>query len=269
MLDKHHKQRKSGPGSEFIGIIGYLIGLKELQDRGQALGGLRILLDKINTTFKETIKVNFKITTDLEFKGAVKRSFPLQDFLVLYNGEFGKSVGTHFGIGLGELGFTQEKKPGGCFYAAAKALSEAKNKGEFLIFHRFEMNLALNALFYFIHEMDERMTDRQRLVVESYRKNGNLVSVANELYLPKQAVADLIKAARYEVFNKAWLGLYELLRCKISTPAPLDHGRPGRKADYGKPSRKTGYHKPSLKTGHNTYGQEVWLRKRETRKKEE
>ena len=269
MFDKYHKQRKSAPGFEFIGIIGYLTGLRDVQDRGQALGGLRILLDKINTVFKDTIKVHFKITMDLEFKGAVKRSFSLQDFLALYGGEFGKNVGTHFGIGLGELGFTQEKKLGGCFHAAARALAEAKDKGEFLIFHRFEMNLALNALFHFIHEMDEKMTDRQRQVVEAYRKNGNLVSVANELYLPKQAVADLIKAANYEVFNKAWLGLYELLRCKIPMPVPLDHGRPGRKADYGKPSWKPGHHKPARKTGHDTYGREVWPRKRETRKKEE
>ena len=202
-------------GPRFIGIMGYLIGLQQIENRGRALGQLRILLNKINKTFADSIELKFIIVSDTEFKGAVSRNFPLQDFLTLYHQEFGRNVGTHFGIGLGKLGFKRERKPGGCFYSASKAMAKAVKNGEYLIFNRFEMDKALNALFYFIHEMDEKMTDRQRQIVEVYRRNGDIVSVASQLYLPKQAVVDSLKAVNYEVYEAAWRGLEQLLRFEI------------------------------------------------------
>ena len=203
------------PDSLFIGIIGYLIGLEEVRNQGESLRHLRILLNKINTTFADVIEIKFAITKETEFKGAVKRIFPFQNFLAFYYEEFGQNIGTHFGVGLGKLGFKREKKPGGCFFSATKAMIEAREKGEFLIFHQFEMNKAINSLFYFIHEMDERMTDRQRRIIEEYRKSGDIVSVAGRLYLSKQAVFDSIKSANYDVYSSAWSGLQELLQFDV------------------------------------------------------
>ncbi|MEW6381999.1 MAG: hypothetical protein AB1611_20680 [bacterium] len=203
-----------------IGIFADLIGLQDLPSRGQLLGRLRMLMDKINTTFRDTIKVDFMIITDTEFKAAVDRSFPMQDFLALYEEEFGKDVGTHIGIGLGALGSPQEKEPGGCFYAARGAMTQARKTGQYIVFQGFEVNEAINALFYFIHEMNEAMTERQRKIIDVYRKSGDIVSVASELYLPKQAVFDSIKAAKYDVYSAAWRGLQELLKLDIQLPAP-------------------------------------------------
>ena len=205
--------------SKSIGIFGDLVGLEDLPSRGHHLGRLRILLDKINSTFRDKIKVDFTIINDTEFKGAFDRSFPLQDFLVLYNEEFGKDIGTHMGIGLGVLGDPDEKEPGGCFFSSRKAMAKAKENGKFVVFHGFEMNEAINALFYFIHEMNEGMTDRQRKVVEVYRKSGDIVSVSSELYLPKQGVFDSIKAAKYDIYTDAWIGLEKLLRFDVKAPS--------------------------------------------------
>ena len=210
-----HNKRKIMPNPQFIGIMGYLIGLEKIHNPGKSLRQLRILLDKMNTSFADGIKIKFTIMKEMGFKGAVNRTFPLQNFLALYYEEFGKNIGTHFGIGLGKLGFEREKMPGGCFFSATKAMVEAKEKGEFLIFHQFEMNKALNALFYFIHEMNEHMTDRQQQVVEEYRKCGDIVSVADRLYLSKQAVHDSIKSSNYSVYSAAWSGLQELLAFNV------------------------------------------------------
>jgi len=201
-----------------IGIFADLIGLQNLPSRGYMLGRLRMLMDKINNTFRDTIRVEFMIITDTEFKAAVDRRFPLQDFLALYHEEFGKDVGTHLGVGLGVLGVPQEREPGGCFYEARGAMVQARVSGKFLVFQGFEMNEAINALFHFTHEMTEAMTERQRKIIEVYRKSGDIVSVASELYLPKQAVFDSIKAARYDIYSAAWRGLDELLRFDIQMP---------------------------------------------------
>lgn len=219
-------KRKIMPDSEFIGIMGYLIGLEKMRNPEKSLRHLRILLDKINTSFADGIKIKFSIMKETGFKGAVNRTFPLQSFLALYYEEFGKNIGTHFGIGLGKLGFEREKMPGECFFSATKAMVEAKEKGEFLIFHRFEMNKALNSLFYFIHEMNERMTERQQQVIEEYRKSGDIVSVADRLYLSKQAVHDSIKSSNYYVYSAAWTGLQELLEFNVRRRSTLINKNP-------------------------------------------
>jgi len=219
-------KRNIMPNSEFIGIMGYLIGLEEMRNPGKSLSQLRILLDKINTSFADGIKIRFTIMKETGFKGAVNRTFPLQSFLALYYEEFGKNIGTHFGVGLGNLGFEREKIPGGCFFSATKAMVEAKEKGEFLIFDQFEMNKALNSLFHFIHEMNEGMTERQQQVIEEYRKSGDIVTVASRLYLSKQAVHDSIKSSNYSVYNAAWTGLQELLEFNVRRGSTLINKNP-------------------------------------------
>lgn len=227
-------KRKIMPDSQFIGIMGYLIGLEKMRNPGKSLRHLRILLDKINTSFADVIKIKFSIMKEMGFKGAVNRTFPLQSFLALYYEEFGKNIGTHFGIGLGNLGFQREKMPGGCFFSSTKAMVEAKEKGEFLIFHQFEMNKALNSLFYFIHEMNERMTERQQQVIEEYRKCGDIVSVAGRLYLSKQAVHDSIKSSNYSVYSAAWTGLQELLEFNVRRGSTLVNKNPIKIKKSGK-----------------------------------
>lgn len=212
---------------ESIGIIGYLTGLEKFHSKGQHLGQLRMVLPKINSALASTIKLKFLIVSDTEFTGVVKRIFPLQDFLAMYHEEFGRQVGTHFGVGLGRLGSKQEREPGGCFYTATGAVNEAKEKGEFLVFKNFEMNQALNALFFFVHEMNEKMTDRQRQIIDAYRRSEEIAAVANQLYLSKQAIIDSIKAANYETYQKAWKGIQELLRCRIKPfSAPIERTAP-------------------------------------------
>lgn len=202
--------------NKYIGIIGYLTESGNSRNREQSISRLRDLFNKINDSFHDSIEIKFTMISNLKFTGAVKRNFPFQDFLALYQQEYGKNIGTHFGIGLGELGL-QAKKPGGCFYVASKALAQAKEKGEFLLFHNFEMNEALNSLYYFLHEVEEKFTDRQRQVIELYRDKEEIVTVANKLYLSKQAVADSIKAAKFQVYKEAWKGIQQLLLFEIKS----------------------------------------------------
>jgi hypothetical protein len=234
--------------SKSIGIFGDLVGLEDLPSRGHHLGRLRMLLDKINTTFRDKIKVDFTIISDTELKGAFDRSFPLQDFLALYHEEFGKEIGTHLGIGLGVLGDPEEKEPGGCFFSSRKAMAKAKENGKFIVFHGFEMNDAINALFHFIHEMDEIMTDRQHKVIEIYRKSGDIASISSELYIPKQGVLDSIKAAKYDIYNDAWRGLEKLIQFDVKLPssAAASHNqqRPQRRDRVYQQSSQGGYPRP-------------------------
>ncbi|MEW5800653.1 MAG: hypothetical protein AB1847_00980 [bacterium] len=238
-------------GNKAIGIFGDLVGLEDLPSRGHSLGRLRILLDKINATFEDNIHVGFTIINDTEFKGAFDRSFPLQDFLSLYNEEFGKDIGTHLGIGLGVLGPPEETEPGGCFFSARKAMAKAKEGGSFLLFHGFEMSEALNALFYFIHEMDEAMTDRQRKIVEVYRKSGDVAAISNELYIPKQGVLDSIKAARYDIYVNAWRGLEKLL--KFDLPSSAFPGKRQQRPQGHDHQRSRDYQRPSYRDQHQPH----------------
>jgi hypothetical protein len=200
---------------DYVAIIGDLIRSREFDDRSHIQTRLEDTLQTISHEYADDIHAKFIITIGDEFQGLVKRTFPLQDFLRLFNESFGKDFPTRFGIGLGKI-ITQLKyeaigMDGSSFHHARAALNDAKKQSQSIVFKGFEMNTSINAFYQFVHNIESNWNERQREVIALYRKIGNQVSVAHKLEITKQSVNDILNASQWDFFQKGWSGIKQLM----------------------------------------------------------
>ena len=74
------------------------------------------------------------------------------------------------------------------------------------------LDVALNGLYGLLRDIEAHWTEKQRHVVGLLRKGEQQVDVAKALGVSKQNIHSILKAARYDIYERGWKGLTQLVR---------------------------------------------------------
>jgi predicted DNA-binding protein YlxM (UPF0122 family) len=183
---------------------------RKIDDWNGIINLLNESLKEINMKFKESIISEFRPTIGDEFQGILNNPENAYDIYIFFKNEL--SVNFYFGIGVGNAEIPPTAAEGhymrgSAFYRARDALEACKNKKRHIFIKssntQEHIDDVINAMFQIIGILEKSMTDKQRKIVNYYRKNQDFTykQIGQKFGTTKQTVYDILKAANWNIIS--------------------------------------------------------------------
>jgi hypothetical protein len=193
-------------------VIGDVVESRRIEQRATAQESLHDLLAFLNKVLDDSVLAPFSLSRGDEIQALVSRAEILPDVLWYTAARFRFSA-VRFGFGLGELSTSLAPVPmatdGPAWWAARNAVTNAavtRRIGG--VWQGFgEDDQVLTALGTLLVHIRSRLTPRQRAVIERLRSGADMVQVAEDLGISKQAVSTIVAAAGWRAYQEgedAW-----------------------------------------------------------------
>jgi hypothetical protein len=210
--------------TQYLAILGDLVGSREVPDRAQVQSRLRGTLRRVRReaglhrvrvagpeiTAGDEFQVLLKVT-ETQLPGRAAVSFVTQVTEDL------RPVRVAFGLGLGTLSTTLEgpirELDGPCFHHARQALTFARRKGRWAAVSGMPSGVheAANSILRLTGDIRVAWTDRQAEVIRVRRTWPLQKDVARELGVSESVVSEVLQAARHDAVQEAEEALVLLL----------------------------------------------------------
>lgn len=204
---------------KYVAIIADIIGSKVLEDRNASQSHLKLVLDEVNSKYKNALAAKFAITLGDEFQGLlVDRSLI---FKIVHEIELAMSpIPIRFGIGIGEvtthINFDYSAEvDGSAFHRARKMIVKIKeSENQYAVSYSniliqsaediSEQDQLMNILLSTISSMKSRWTTRQKEVIVQFWQNGkNQYKTADAMGIGQSSVSRALKHTDYYTFEAA------------------------------------------------------------------
>ena len=191
----------------FTVIVGDLVHSRNISGRQKISHKIRLVIDSISKKFQKEFYAPFVLTRGIdELSGVLKQcNMSYRICRLLNEGVYPYLF--RFAIVRGTLDVDITSKDarridGPAFHIAADMIQQAKKENQYYCFNlgsQFQdYNLVLNGVTNFLHLMQSRWTNHQRLVVQLYKRFEKQKAVAKELGITQQAVSDALRQARWK-----------------------------------------------------------------------
>jgi hypothetical protein len=199
-------------------LTGDVIGSTGMGDWRTVSSHIGTLLKALNKELKDSIVMDFHVTTGDEFQGAIMD--PPSLFHAFRELRLRMPVAFRCGMGVGGIetpGGDAASMRGEAFYRARKAIETAKRSGR-----RFRIvtsrnatskDLALNALLAFIDDIESHWTERQAIMAKHYLLLGRPMhqDVATHFGVTPQSVSQTLRASRVSLIEEGEGAILSLL----------------------------------------------------------
>lgn len=195
-----------------IAIIGDVVQSRRIADRPAAQDRLRHFLGYLNAAYRADLLAPFRISRGDEVQALLRRAHVIPDLLWEPLIHFSHPI--RFGIGLGELTTGLNADPrqtdGPAWWNARSALQnsvQTKRTGGVLMGFGERDDTVLTALATLLQHLRSRLTSRQLTVVSQLRAGEDMVRVAHQLRVTKQAISSIASAAGWRAYQEgegAW-----------------------------------------------------------------
>jgi hypothetical protein len=222
--------RKRSPGSPHCtALLADMVGSRRFQGtrRAPVQHHFAALVQRLNQRFRTALLAPFMVSRGDEFQGLLREPTVLPD--LLWEAENGfTDTELRFGIGYGRLdtpvGSNVLELDGPALHRAREAIEQAATAkrlgGVFAGFGTAEDQI-LNGIARVLRRQRERMSARQRQVVEQLREGESQINIAKRLRLTKQAISSHARAAGWDAYHEgelAWRAALTLSAGRISDP---------------------------------------------------
>lgn len=210
--------RNKVPKARCIAVIGDIIGSRNLgSQRSNAQKSLVIILDKLNTNYRDEILARFTVTAGDEFQGLLNYAEPIPDLIWELEGNLKYQI--RLGIGCGRLSTPLQPDSigmdGPVWHAARDAIIDSyinkKHGGVFRNFGESDDQI-LNGFARILSHHRKRLTLRQLRIINLLRAGLNQVEVADQLRITRQAVSRHALQASWSAYEEANAGWKAALR---------------------------------------------------------
>jgi len=203
------------PSSPCVALLADMVGSRRFQGarRGPVQQHFAALVRRLNQRYRSALLAPFMVSRGDEFQGLLREPTVLPD--LIWDAESGfADTELRFGIGFGQLdtpaGDNVLELDGPVLHRAREAIDQAATAkrlgGVFAGFGTAEDRI-LNGIARVLHRHRERMSARQRQVIQHLRQGDSQISIAKRLRLTKQAISSHARAAGWDVYHEgemAW-----------------------------------------------------------------
>lgn len=198
----------------YCAIIGDIRRSRTLLRRGRVQLRFANAIETINREFKKEITSKFLLTLGDEFQGLLVS--PVESYRLLRRfQDLMEPVSFSFGVGVGTLSTPLKKDAlgmdGEAFHRARAALDKAKKNKREILYSLDSPALDLaNALIGSLESDWQRLTPRQKEIVQLIKEFKGQESVAKRLRISQPAVSKAVSSLRH--MTEAERALHEFLR---------------------------------------------------------
>ena len=195
-------------GTNYMVLLGDIIGSKKLSDKAEVLDKLQKLLNNINSEFAGTIVSRFVITRGDELQGMLKPGAVVYRILNIIAEEM-YPVKIRFGIGYGGLSTVQSirKKDlnidGPAFDKACGAIEIAHDIRGYAVIFKSELlarerEEEINFMLRLLAVIRNLWSDRFFQIVRHLRAGEKQVDIARQLGITQPYISDIIKQSCWQ-----------------------------------------------------------------------
>jgi len=198
-----------------IAVIGDVVHSRQIRDRNAAQAELVSLLDSINDRFHTTLLAPFRISSGDEIQALFAAGHALPDLVWESFTDFAHPI--RYGIGRGELNTELGPDPrltdGPAWWNARSAIRlsvATKRTGGVFIGFGERQDITLTALGTLLQHVRSGLTKRQATVLSLLRSGGDMVRIAEQLKITRQAVSRTASSAGWRAYHEgeaAWKSL--------------------------------------------------------------
>jgi DNA-binding CsgD family transcriptional regulator len=211
----------------FLALIADIVDSRRFlgPKRGALQHRLDQLVTQLNGRFADQLIAPFVVSRGDEFQGMLRGGDGLPDLIWALDTEF-PPADIRLGIGFGTLetplGDNVLQLDGPVLHRAREAIETAARSrrlgGVFLGFGE-EGDEILNGIARLLERQRERMSDRQKKVLQYLRQGMTQVEIARKLRLTSQAISDHARAAGWDAYREGETALRRALQTFTATKA--------------------------------------------------
>jgi hypothetical protein len=217
---------------DYLAVVADIVGSRDLKNRRPLTQKhFRELVAKLNKVYVQSLAAPFVISRGDEFQGLLNDAARIPDIVWNLESWF-PDTELHLGFGNGTLdtplisGGSVVELDGPAFHNAREAVErKARFGGTFRGFSEGG-DAILNGFAAELRRHRERLSDRQKQVVELLRHGLNQTAVAQKLRLTKQAISDHVRAAGWDAYSEAENGWQAALVHFFRRPSTAKMVRP-------------------------------------------
>ena len=208
--------REQGP--QYVAVIADIVQSRRIVgiDRHDLQKKVEITLADLNRRFVDSVAAKFVITVGDEFQGLLRTARVIPE-LIRYLETTLPDVKIRLGIGRGDLDTALRKEAigmdGPVWHAARAAIRSAENDhrlgGVFVGFG--DDDPILNGLARVLYYVRNRLTKKQRTILEQLLKSNNQSTLAKRTGVSPQAISKQVRASGSEPYREAEDGFRALL----------------------------------------------------------
>ena len=217
----------SKTSATYCAIIGDINSSRTLKNRAAIQRSFSSAVRKVNKEFESAIASKFLVTLGDEFQGLLRSPADSYRFVRRFQ-QLVKNVTFSFGVGIGKLSTPLNEEAlgmdGEVFYRARAALSKAKKLEQELVYDLGSpASELLNALIGMMEKEWERLTPRQRRIIELRKSLENQTDVAHKLRISQPAVSKVLLSPtirQLDEAEKAVIRFLKLLQGETAAASP-------------------------------------------------
>ncbi len=205
----------------YCAIIGDIVKSRQYKNRQALQKKFKHTIDEVNLKYTKFIASNFTITLGDEFQGLLFKPYYCFEIIKYIKNKM-YPVKFVFGIGIGTMDTNFNKSisigsDGPAYHYAREMVERAKKKKPSICFksNSIEDELIISIL-QFIESTEKNWTNRQKEVIELYKKFNSQSIVAKKLNIKQPSVNNILKKSLYYEIEHAKKELENFLESKFN-----------------------------------------------------